>query len=565
MKIKNKYDKIGKEINYIYEQITKEEKIDLPPPAPLNLVVLTANPLMDGRKDLRTMNDFNIITSKIYKAFEENDFLKYTEFNHLTINTLKDVLTDKNKRPVILHLICKSTYIFQKDSDNYINLIFEEDNKYYNLQFINKEILQKEITLNKKAKENITLIISTPLAEDVYNLFKDLGFKNILVQPTTLADANFIADFNYAFYQELIMHTDLELPINEIYEVALNIDTDKTNEPTFCCCFHKHKKDCYFLKNAIKELYNKNFFEKIEEIKNLIPHFYHLFPDCPYNLKCNTFYDSESKSKVLFENQLPINSFCLHYTKCWKAFKYLVEEEEEKNIKKIPAYTPKNKKLDCYNICCCKYDYKKHNINSVFIKDKDNNNKIRFRHAELTNEKKFVPNYEKQLSFVGKNEVIFEAIKFISSDKPNIKNICIYGDNIKNLKKLGGAIIEYYKEISYFNKINSVEEIELKDKNFVEINLSHENVEEINLNNNINDTIYFIYCHDYTSVNKKKFENKKIIWFSEEINIKMFKLTKEPILQKEKYYRSQRESISPNEYIKMQTESKVRNNWRRKK
>ena len=393
MKIKNKYEKIGKEIDYIYEQITKEEKIDLSPPAPLNLVVLTANPLIDGRKELRTVNDFNIITSKIYKAFEENDFLKYTEFNHLTINILKDVLTDKNKRPVILHLICKSTYIVQKDNNDYVNLIFEEDNKYYNLQFINKEILQKEITLNKKTKENITLIISTPLAEDVYNLFKDLGFKNILVQPTTLADVNFIADFNYAFYQELIMHTDLELPINEIYEVALNIDTDKTNEPTFCCCFHKHNKDCYFLKSAIKELYNKNFFEKIEEIKNLIPHFYHLFPDCPYNLKCNTFYDSESKSKVLFENQLPINSFCLHYTRCCEAFKYLVEEEEEKkNIKKVTAYTPRNIEKKCDNICCCKYDYKKHNINSVFIKDKDNNNKIRFRHAELTNEKKFVPN-----------------------------------------------------------------------------------------------------------------------------------------------------------------------------
>ena len=61
---------------------------------------------------------------------------------------MKDVLTDENKRPVILHLICKSTYLLQeneekpeKDSDNYINLIFEENNKYYNLQFINKKIL----------------------------------------------------------------------------------------------------------------------------------------------------------------------------------------------------------------------------------------------------------------------------------------------------------------------------------------------------------------------------------------------------------------------------------------
>ena len=121
------------------------------------------------------------------------------------------------------------------------------------------------------------------------------------------------------------------------------------------------------------------------------------------------------------------------------------------------------------------------------------------------------------LSFVGKNGVIFEAVKFISSGNPNLKNICIYGDNIENLKKLGGAIIEYYKDISYFNRINKkyntekiIEEIQLKDKNFVEIYLSHDIEEEINLNNTNNDTIYFIYVHDYAPVDKIKFENKKI-------------------------------------------------------
>ena len=331
MNLKNKYEKVNKEIEYIYTQLTKEKNNNLTPNAPLNLVVLTANPLMDGKNELRTMNDFNIIKYEIYKAFNEEDYLKYTEFYPLTLNTLKNILSDENKRPVILHLICKSTYILpengenpQKDSDNYINLIFEEDNKYYNLEFIDKIKLQKEIydNLDEKSLDNIkkiTLIISSPLAEDVYNLFKDFGFKNILVQPTTLADVNFIADFNYAFYQELIMHTQQELPINEIYDVALNIDINKINEPIFCCCFHKHKKDCYFLKSAINtnpvfnnyELYNKNNnFDNLEKIKNLIPHFYHLFPDCPYiRLNCKGFYDSKSKSKILFENQKPINSF----------------------------------------------------------------------------------------------------------------------------------------------------------------------------------------------------------------------------------------------------------------
>ena len=124
------------------------------------------------------------------------------------------------------------------------------------------------------------------------------------------------------------------------------------------------------------------------------------------------------------------------------------------------------------------------------------------------------------ISFIGNNKVIYEAIEFISSDKENIKNISICGDNVENLKKLGNAIMEYYKEISYFhkaNKKNNTEEIKFIDKNFVEINLSHDINEEINLNNNINDTIYLIYGHNYTSVDKKKLENKKIIWFSEEI------------------------------------------------
>ena len=121
--IKKKYDKIDKEINYIYNQITKK-KNNLPPLAPLNLVVLTANPLMDGEKELRTMNDFNIITSEIYKAFEEEYYLKYTQFSPLTFNNLKNAITIEQTRPVILHLICKSTYVIpeeekeNKSSDN---------------------------------------------------------------------------------------------------------------------------------------------------------------------------------------------------------------------------------------------------------------------------------------------------------------------------------------------------------------------------------------------------------------------------------------------------------------
>ena len=111
----------------------------------------------------------------------------------LTLNNLKNIISNEETRPVILHLICKSTYIIpeeEKDnklsenSEDYANLIFEDDKNYYNLEFINKKKLENEIfnydltpELKEKVKK-IILIISTPLAMDTYNIFKNFGFKN---------------------------------------------------------------------------------------------------------------------------------------------------------------------------------------------------------------------------------------------------------------------------------------------------------------------------------------------------------------------------------------------------
>ena len=341
--IKKKYDKIDKDISYIYRQITKEKEDDLslPPDAPFNLVVLTANPLMDGEKELRTVNDFNIITSKIYEAFEKVDFLKYTKFLPLTFNSLKNIITDEQKRPVILHLICKSTYIFPEfekakddkiteNSEDYTNLIFEDDddNNYYKAKFINKQKLEKEIfNYNKKPKlkENvnkIALIISTPLAIDVYNIFEKFGFKNILIQHTTLADVNFIADFNYTFYKDIITLPNQQ--INEIYINALDVEINDKNKPTFCCCLHKHKTTCYFFKNLKNELYNNIKCNTLKDFKKLIPHFYHL-----YSCFSSSFCLDKSKKlkkKETYKNlQFPENSFCVHFLKCIKEFNYLPE------------------------------------------------------------------------------------------------------------------------------------------------------------------------------------------------------------------------------------------------
>ena len=205
MKLKKDYEKIDQEISNIYTQISKEQNYDSNLNDYINLVVLTANPLMNGEKELRTMNDFSIITSKIYDSFKEDYFLKYTEFYPLTLNTLYNAISDEKKIPIILHLICKSTYIPEEENDNYTNLIFEDENNYYESVFINKQKLEKEIfnyKENPKIQDivkKITLIISTPLATDVYNMFKNFGFRNILIQHTTLADVNFVADYNYTF------------------------------------------------------------------------------------------------------------------------------------------------------------------------------------------------------------------------------------------------------------------------------------------------------------------------------------------------------------------------------
>ena len=148
MNLKNKYDKVGKEIDYIYTQLTKEKNNNLAPNAPLNLVVLTANPLMDGKNELRTMNDFNIIKSEIYKAFYEEYYLKYTEFYSLTINSLKDILSNENKRPVILHLICKSTYLLQENEEKHIRefkMLKNLQSTWYEMTFEEKRMIIEHI------------------------------------------------------------------------------------------------------------------------------------------------------------------------------------------------------------------------------------------------------------------------------------------------------------------------------------------------------------------------------------------------------------------------------------
>ena len=253
-----------------------------------------------------------LITSKIYNLFNEEYYLKYTEFFPLTKSTLKEIVTNEEKIPVILHLICKSTYILEEKNDDFAYLIFEKDYDFndkknnYNVDFIGKKTLKDEIFNFKENPElkniikKITLIISTPLAEDAYDIFKDFGFKNIIIQHTTLADVNFIANFNKNFYKIMITH--LSQPINTIfkqalYEAIVDDKIDKENLTTFCCCLHKHKENCILIQNLKNEFYNNNYSKNIEELKSkekifneiekVIPHFYHLVPKCPPKQVCS--------------------------------------------------------------------------------------------------------------------------------------------------------------------------------------------------------------------------------------------------------------------------------------
>ena len=478
-KLEDKYKNINKEMQYLNNDLKNKNSIHYKSDAPLNLIVLTANPLMDNGEELRTMNDFNKIPSTIYKLFKEEDYLKYTEFLPLTMKTLEEILIDEKRRPVILHLICKSTYIVKNiesennndeesknDSDLFTNLIFEKDEdsnilSKYNSEFIDKEKLIKLkdlIDSNEKIQENIkeiTLIISTQLAENVYDLFKDFGFKNLIVQHTTLADLEFVVDFNYTFYKEIIMKKCL--PINELYEMALNVYMEKENPPTFCCCFHKHKNNCDFLKNIKNELYNEEK-NNVNCLKENIPHFYHLFPECPPGQNCYTKIWSERDKLLKYPEKYFEYSFSFHQNSCVNCF----NEMNKKN--KIVFERSNNIKKTFYNLCCCNEPTEKHNKNYVFIKyfTKEKNNKIGFRIPEHMTENKFFPDYEKMILLVGKNAIAFDLIKFFHS---NEQYYYIYSDNSdngdnsdnsdtkntkNNLKNFVNAIIEYYKEKNYY-------------------------------------------------------------------------------------------------------------------
>ena len=401
---------------------SKESEIDI--------AVLNANPLFDKKrgKELKTMNDYNNIINIIKNVIMDSTKLINAEFDPLTENNLKLVISHK---PKIIHLICKSTYIIPerevkiKDSINYINLLFEENN-YCDVKELNKSHLDHIFNISSQTEKTI-LVISTQLSQDVYNLFKDYKFKNILVQHTTLANSSFIGEFNKHFYQNILEQID-DCKINSYFEDAKNINNQSHQ---FCCCCHEHKGNCEFMKNLNNELYILDEIKdakKEEELESkYIPHFAHLRYEC----KCNAQKD-----------------FCEHKKIC-----------EDNNKKRKDT------------ICCCikstknnknKKNKDKHNINNAFFLDfskKEKNNEIRLGDGtndfSVIRDIEYMPNYEKMKLIIGRNKIIYDVFNLLIESKYNIINIF---REKQQFLDIADVILEYLKErinLLYYEEIDN--------------------------------------------------------------------------------------------------------------
>ena len=565
--IHKRFENIEKDINKIKTDLSDINKgyFDYHNFLYFNSLILTANPLFDENgKEFRTLNDFNIIPSSLYNLFKEYDYLKYTKFDILTKNSFKEALSNQELDSFILHLICKSTYDIQnnanlenKKSSDVLKLIFEQED--YKAEFIDKIKLNDEIFSDKIIKENIkkiTLIISTQFSQDVYNIFEEFGFKNIIIQNTTPTDVDFIANVNLKFYENLIINKIKN--INDIYNDALNTNINK-DVTTFCCCFHEHKINCNFIKNIKNELYNdKEVKSTLDELTKTLPHFCHLKP------KCVSRYP-----KCYFPND-----FCYHLEKCRDDFtikNYMVYSFVEKiKIKKslYPIYSA----CCCYDININKEDNIKHNKNTIFntyyftsenINDKNSIVKINIQ-------KSYIPQYEKMIFLVGKNKNIFDVIKALNSNDSKDQYLNIYGDTIDNLKIFINVLIEYYQERNYQKENKHIILDEFNIQNFKE-----------KLKYNVT---YFIYIQDPKFIQDIKDLNikYKIILFSEEqmnngfVNIKINPEPLQPVIEKKKkeefYYKidikeekekKEEKKYFPNCYIKYQHKVSVREIWQK--
>ena len=322
------------EINNSYLMIENKNKN-------IDIIILTANPLYyEENKELRTMNDFVRITDSIYQVVSRTHLKIYSQF--LTL-TKKNFIYALMKKPKILHLICKSTYKKikiknekEKIKEEYIPaLLFEKENLIS--EIMSKEKLSPILSYFSKNLKDICLFISTPLSQDVYNIFTtvepNIKFKNIFVQHTTIADLSYMALFNKKFYQNLLEKRSINISKE-------NAKCIKPDNYQFCCCSHSHNNNCDFKKNFYNEILREDEEDnlcdnKFQDSKIISPHFNHL----SYKCKCHNSNNN---------NFLYVHIFCPN--------KILI-----------------HKKRNNY-FCCCEEIKSGHNFDNILIlNDKENN------------------------------------------------------------------------------------------------------------------------------------------------------------------------------------------------
>ena len=394
----------------------------------VDIIVLTGNPLIDKTEDyikeLRTVNDFNFVTYLIHKVILDCNKQINTKFLPLTLTNFNKAIL---LRPKILHLICKSTYLSNINKNemdkNIINeeeifspyLLFE--NEKCEMERINGESFKKIIEAKggKGLLKNISLLISTPLAQDIFEMVKPYPFKNIIVQHINYANVPFIAELNEQFYENII---EQDKSIEESFNIAksINISKNKISNYQSCCCFHSHLNKCEFKSHLSNELYIESGKQNLVDIF-CIPHFYHL----RYMCTCKQ------------------DNFCIHKNKC-DNYKYSF-----KNL------LVKDKK----HLICCEKENILHNLNNIFFWkfSKEKESYGLFSNYQTNNfgtidQAEFVPNYDKMDLIVGRNKIIYNIFELLNDNSFEIINIYghQYVESISMIDNFIDIIIEFLKE-----------------------------------------------------------------------------------------------------------------------
>ena len=401
----------------------------------IDIIVLTGNPLVDKNdgdiKELKTMNDFNFVTYSIHEVLLDCNKQIFAKFLPLTLKNFKDAIL---LGPKIIHLICKSTYLsdLSKNEMNDNNndnknesevfspyLLFENDK--CEMERINGESFKNLIKSIIETRESkgllgkISLFISTPLAQDIFEMVKKYQFKNIIVQHTIYANVTYIAEINEQFYKNII---ELDKSIEESFNIAKSFNISKNDSNQSCCCFHSHLKNCKLKSYLSNELYKEDENQNLEDFY-LIPHFFHL----RYKCECK-------QADFCKHNKIKCDNYKSNF-KCLSL-----------NLKKI-------------NICCCETKNIVHNLDNIFFLkfSEEKEGYGLFSNYQRNNfctidKAEFVPRYYKMDLIVGRNKIIYNIFELLMDNHVDIINI--HGPkNIESINMIDtfiDNIIEFLKE-----------------------------------------------------------------------------------------------------------------------